>query len=157
MIDTDIYSDWNISIVGEMKFIHKQSKQFCKVCNTLQFFITNIDLLQALLFRQFQFLSLTDLNIQYFPTFIPITLAKGHLDFSILFCATTTRSPTLKYFGEMFIFIFCLILEGIPESISPKRFLWWFALLSISDGCLCLFWLLLVYFDSKNIDSLEND
>ena len=53
MIDTDIYSDLNISIVAEMKFIHKQSKQFCKVFNTLQFFITNIDLLQALLFHQF--------------------------------------------------------------------------------------------------------
>ena len=38
MIDIDIYADWNRSMVVEMKFIHKQSKQFCKVRNALQFF-----------------------------------------------------------------------------------------------------------------------
>ena len=46
-------------------------------------------------------LTLTYLNIQSFPACMSITLVKGHLDFSLLYCETITRSPTFFFWKDV--------------------------------------------------------
>ena len=96
MINIVVFSDQSISIVFKKSITHKKGDTYVKLIIDDDSSSSKYDFASGLISLLVEVLSLTDVFITSFPTYISFILAKSHFELSIFSSDVIARFSTLR-------------------------------------------------------------
>ena len=96
MINIVVFSDQSISMVFKKKLLKRKGDTYVKLIIYDDFSSSKYDFASGFISLLFEVLSLTDVFITSFPTYVSIILAKSHFEFPIFSSDVMGRFSTLR-------------------------------------------------------------